>query len=118
MEVLRFTLKKQTLPVVLETEAGEVTVHLVEMIGAERDSYLGEMGKKMNYGPDGKPSGLSSFEGLHAMLLTRCLVKETGEKYTVEEIQAFPSTTQTGLFEAAQELNALGEDGEEEAKKD
>lgn len=118
MEALRFSLKKASQEVILEGADGqEIKARLMELSGGERDSYLQDMSAFMKYDAAGKPAGLSSFEGLQAALLSKCLEREDGTKFTKEEVQAFPATVQSALFDAAQKLNALDNENEEEAEK-
>lgn len=117
MGPLRLTLKRKVLPVELEGEDGAVKNYLLKgMSGRERDGYLNDMGDRIKLGPDGKPSGLKSFEGVQANLVARCLYTAEGAKVPQETIQDFPAETLNKLFETAQKLNGLDKDAEEAAK--
>jgi len=108
------SLELKSVPVVL----GGVPFSLVELTGESRDKYMTEMSQRMKYDGKGKPTGLKSYNGLQAMLLTLCLRDQTGEAVKAADIQKYPSSAQNKLFEMAQEMNGLGELGEEEAKNE
>jgi len=118
-ETLKFSLELKEIPVVLENADGtKVDAYLRELTGKQRDSYLTGLSGRMKY-RDGKVTGLSSFEGLQASLLSLCLVdKADGKLIGITRIQTFPAKVQEALFKAAQELSGLDDIGEEEAKND
>ena len=119
MEELRLSLKRKELKVVLESpEGAEEFYFLREMDGKSRDKYLTSIADKMKFDAKGNPAGLKSFEGFQAALLTRTLFKQDGSAVSIEDVQAFPASALSTLFDSSQELNALDEEGIEEAKKD
>ena len=117
--MIRLSLKLGTEVVELEQADDTVkTYTLRELTGEERDTYLTGVFKRMKFSPAGKSTGLSSFEGLQAMLLTLCLRDDAGELAKKADIQAYPASTQNQLFELAQKMNGLDVVAEEEAKND
>lgn len=116
-EVLKFNLTREEIPVVLVDKDGvERKYVLREMLGRDRDAYLTQMSKKMKFNDKGKVCGISSFDGLNAQLLSRCLYDENDEAVDIETIQDLPSRVQSDLFKTAQKMNALDEEGKEEVK--
>jgi len=89
---------------------------LRELDGKERDRYLNSLGNRMKTSPNGGQS-LKNFDGLQASLITASLFKlEGGERVAVKEatVQAWPARVLTGLFNAAKELSALGDEEDED----
>lgn len=114
---LKYSLKKNDIPVVIEGEAGEQNYRLVEMTAALRDQYLDTMGARMHM-VNGMPAGIKKFDGMQADLLTRCLVKEeTGKCVTVTEVQNWPASLVAQLFEEAQKINHLNREEADKEKK-
>ncbi len=111
---IELSLELKTVPVTLEGNP----YSLVELTGDTRDKYMTDMSQRMKYDAKGKPTGLKSFNGLQAMLLTLCLHNQDNELVKAADIQKYPSSTLTTLFEMAQELNGIGEPGEDEAKNE
>lgn len=120
MEALRFSLKRAEIPVILETEDGtEKEYTLREMLGKDRDSYLNKMGSKLKMDSKGRVVGIKNYDGHMAILLIRCLFDEEDKLVTIDDVQKFPTKTQSDLFKAAQELNALNlEEEDEDSKND
>jgi len=115
-EVMRLSLERAEVDVVMETGHDEVHWKLRELDGAERNRYLNKMTKRVKIGKDGKAVGISSFDGFQADLLTICLEDEKGCPVTKEVIEALPSKTQQLLFKKAQEISGL--DNEDDSKND
>ena len=119
METMILSLKRKTIPVALELEDGtKEQLTLQELTGAQRDTYLSLMAKRMSFGPDGKPGGIKDFTGLHSQFLTLALVDAKGDFVPEARIQSFPSKVVQSLFKAAQSLSGMDEGGKEEAKND
>lgn len=120
MESLKFSVVRKEVPVELQTAEGAVrNCVLLEMSGKGRDEYLNLMNKRMKFDAAGQPVRLSSFEGIQAALLARCLMDVDADEFLKEEeIQTFPASVINRLFEAAQELNGLDIQAKEEAKND
>lgn len=116
MDPIKLSLKREELKVVLETPEGvDKTYTLREMSGKDRDNYLTKMGDKFRYNAQGQVSGVKTFEGMHSILLERCLYDETDKLVSLAELQNFPSRVLSELFSAAQKINALNQkmDGDE-----
>lgn len=118
-DAIRVTHKLDEIPVVMEMEDGSER-HLVlrEMHGTGRDAYLQSMAGRMRTDAKGNIIGVKNFDGLQASLLSKCLYDEVDELVSVKEIQAFPTKAVITLFKAAQKLNGLEQDAEDDAKND
>jgi len=106
---LKFTLLVSSIPVVLEGGNGKPQDYeLREMTAAVRDAYLDTLGDRVQMDKDGKPGGVTKFDGLQADLVSRCLfLRVDGSKVTRETIQGWPASTVASLFDEAQKLNHL-----------
>ena len=110
----KFSLKRKIEEIVISDEDDrEVTYELIEMSAANRDAYLQKLSSRIKTGPDGKPQGVSNFEGLQAELLGQCLTKK-GKPVDSKEIQGWPAGVVTAIYNMAQEMNRLSE-GEDAA---
>ena len=123
MEPIKLKLTRQRVPVELEDEKGKILkLTLVEMDGTQRDEYLNDSASRMEIVPgevdaQGNPrTRIKDYKGLHAKLLTVCLVDENGKAPTLAEVQAWPAAVQSALYKAAQELNRLDGKKEGDAK--
>lgn len=131
-EDMEFCLDIKEYPVHFNIGGERITYYLREMTGQERDSYLGALQKMMGNqsmtGGKVNASGIKSFDGIEAELLSRVLFKEdidedkdevTKVRLTKSEIQKWPAPVQHKLFLKAQKLTGLGDEedkAEEEAK--
>lgn len=116
-ETKRFKLTLKQIPdIELETPEGDVIPCVIqELTGKLRDTYLNKLGKRVD--PAGGDTRVKDFEGLHADLLVRSLLKVTTEgliPFTVDEIQEFPAPVQAELFKMSKELSRLEEDEDKE----
>lgn len=110
MDPIKLSLKREELKVVLETPEGvDKTYTLREMTGKERDNYLTKMGDKFRYNSQGQVAGVKTFDGMHSILLERCLYDENDKLVSLAELQNFPSRVLNELFAAAQKINALNQ---------
>lgn len=108
---LTFKLKREDIPVTIEVEQGNnLNLRLVEMTSAQRDQYLDATCARMGFDAKGNAMGIRKFDGMHADLLTRCLVKEDNTTISLKELQTWPASVVTSLFEEAQKLNHLNQD--------
>ena len=116
---LKFALKLKEVPVQI-TDAGGVERAYVlrELNGHGRDAYLNEMGGRMKFNVEGKTEGLSDYTNLMSGLLSQCLHDEKGELVGKKELQEYPASVLSDLFEAAQELSALDKGAAKTAKND
>ncbi len=119
METLKFSVKLKSVPVIIEDNADvEHKFTMKELTGKERAVYLGEMGSKMTFDDAGKPTGLSSFEGLQSGLLALCLFDENEKPVEKDVLESYPAGVLSSLFAAAQELSGLTAAAQEQAKND
>lgn len=115
---LDLTRKSETIKI-KDPKTGEVKVYtLKEMSGLERDQWMNKMSKSFKLGADGKSTGIADYTGIHYILISRCLYDDTDKLISEQIISQWPASAQKILFDKCQKLNGLGEDAEEEAKKD
>jgi len=115
-EALRFELTRKEIPVVLTSPEGQEKEKYVlrELTGKGRDLYLTRMSGKMKYKDDGEPIGITDYSGLQAYLVHLHLYDQEGVQVSFDEVQSYPSSVVSQLFEAAQALsNITGADEEE-----
>ena len=118
METMRLPLTRQEVTVVLEDGQGaEKRLVLRELDGAERNRYLNKMRNRVQI-QNGKATGIKSFDGFQADLLTMSLFSEDGVALLPEEIDALPSSTQQTLFEKAQRMSGLDREISDDSKND
>jgi len=110
---LNFKLSREELPVILDGK----NYKLKELTGKQRDTFLNNVGQRMNF-VAGKAQGMKSYDGLQSSLLALCLYDDADKLVSEKDIQEYPASVQTKLFKAAQELNGLDEEAVEEAKND
>lgn len=117
---LNFSLVLKEIPVTLAEEDGTVIYAILkEITGMERDTYLNGVTKRMKFGADGKPTGVSSFNGLNSSLLAICLFdKATDKPIPLPKINGFPAKVQESLHQAAEKLSGLEMGAKEEAKNE
>jgi hypothetical protein len=112
MNKISLSLSNTVIPVELETETStgktKQIYELREMSAAGRDRYLDALSERMRTSVEGKTT-VKKFEGMHADLLTNCLFDHAGKAVPRETIQSWPASAITTLFDAAQDINRLGE---------
>lgn len=89
-----------------------------EMTGQQRDQWLNSMGNRMKMSPDGKPSGLKTYDGIQAGLIGLCLYDKDNVFVPIEKIHQWPASAQVKLFDLCQEVNGLNDKAAEEVKND
>jgi hypothetical protein len=115
-KTLEFTLVLKEIPVKMKGADGKVRDYkLVELDAEDRDKFLNSLGGRIKY-VNGKPQGMSNYEGLQASLLSRCLYNDEGNLVPQKEIQKFPAGVASALFKEAQKLSAFDEEAAEESK--
>lgn len=118
-KILEFTLATTTIPVVIKTVDGKtLSFELFEMTAAQRDKHLDSIQARMKYDEKGVPVSIGKFEGMQADLLVQCMRRSDGNGVTKEEIQKWPATVVSKIYEAAQELNHLAKAEEDPTKND
>jgi hypothetical protein len=86
---------------------------LKELNGTLKGKYLQSMGSRVVINEQGKVAGMKSYEGLESALLCLCLFDSEDKAVPKVVIEKWPSTMLTSLFEAAQELSGLNQEGQE-----
>ena len=92
-----------------------------EFGGTELSAYMADMGKRMKYGADGKPVGMSSYEDIESGLVARCLHEQKdGQWVKVEltKVKSWSSSTIKALYAICQQINGMGDEATAAAKKD
>jgi len=107
--MIKLDLRPKKELVVLQSEKGEQEYYISEMTAEERDDYLQALSSRVKVDEEGRPQGLKDFRGIQAELLSRCLRTKKGELVKKEEIQSWPSSVVTSLYEIAQKINLLSE---------
>lgn len=103
----KFSLVRNSIVVTLvDTDQKEVECELREMTASDRDEYLTELRKRVQVGKDGEATGVRDFKGLQADLVHACLFR-SGERVPKDEIQGWPASAVTSIYQAAQQLNKL-----------
>lgn len=116
-QLLEFDLKLNEQPVILKDAKGVPTHYtLREMDGNQRDEHMQDSASRMKFDEKGNAKGLSSYKGIQSKLISLCLFDAEGKPVPEKTINAWPATTISGLFKAAQQLNSLGDDAEAAAK--
>ena len=118
---MKFTTTSKTVPIQLENKQGAIAEYeLRQTDAATRDKYMDSLMPRMRMDKDGKPAGVSRFDGMQADLLTHTLWNKDGLAVRKDVIQSWPASTVSALFQEAQKLNLLNsavEEVLEEAKK-
>lgn len=113
METLKLNLRSNSQPVVLEHEDGhQEEYELREMKASARDKYVDALSTRISKDASGNPI-IKKFDGMQADLLCLTLYKKAdGALVVKEEIQKWPTTAVSQLFEAASNLNRLTVEGD------
>lgn len=110
---MKFTITTKSVPVELEINGKIEEYELREMDAGARDRYLDTLTGRMKLDKDGKPQGVTRFEGMQADLIVSTLRKKDGTAIRKEVVQSWPSSLVSELFTEAQKLNLLNRDPEE-----
>ena len=86
---------------------------LKELDGLQKGKYLNVMGKRIVLNDQGKVKAFLDYSGLESTLLAVCLYDEEDNLMKIHEMEKWPSTVLSELFDMAQDLSAL----KEEARK-
>ena len=133
-DLMNLSLRRKQRPVMLENEDGELETYvLCELTGKQRDEYLTRITKKVKVDKGGNPMGSSDLTDFQAFLISKSLYKcqRINDEHdppravgieenpvSIDKVRLFPASAQEALFEAAQELSALGKGADEEAKNE
>ena len=118
-QIPRFTLKRASTPVEIETKDGQIKTILVrEMSGGERSIYLSEMTRMVRIDPElGKMSSLRNTRGIQGILLSKCLVNAADNSHIPPtEYEEYPGNLYQFLFDTARHINGLTKESSD-AKK-
>lgn len=108
MKELKFQLRNKTREVTIETNEGdEMKFEVRELKAAVREKYMDNLSRRLTLDSKGNIIGLKKYEGMQMDLLTICMVNEKEEPVTRAMLDAWPSSTVTALFHAAQCINGL-----------
>lgn len=119
MEELRFMLKLKEASVNLtDVEGQEKTYVLRELSGAQRDTFLNEIGGRMKFNAAGKMSGLNNYIDLQTGFLSLCFYDDTNSLVKKQVLREYPASVLAELFEVAQKLSGLDKGAEDEAKNE
>ena len=118
MEKLVFSIALKEVPVTL-TDKDKVVKNYVlkELTGEQSAEYLDGMSKRIKFSK-GEMESISSLKGLQSDLLVLCLRDSEDVAVPKKEIEGYPASVQTKLFNAAQELSGLTDAGTDAAKKE
>ena len=117
----KYSLKRKYQDIPIEMEDGSVVNFQIRRASGEAiEEYLDENADRIStaIGDDGKVKiqNVKSYKGMFVSLLKRCLYKND-VLVSPQEIASFPHEVQKGLFNDAQMINGLSEEGSTEAKK-
>jgi hypothetical protein len=121
--VKRFCLRLAREEVELESSAGvilKITVN--ELSGPDSEQYQDSIKDRLTVEVDDKGKmkvkEIKTFKGTYESLLKLTLRDDKGNLIPAETIRTYPASVQKGLFEIAQKLNGLNEEGQEAVKND
>ena len=116
---MSFSLKLKKEEVQIEDLDGiEQTYTINELPGKQRDEFLNGIGNRMKFNSAGKTAGLKNYDGLQSGLLALCLKDKNNESVPVKDLQDWPSSVLSGLFEIASKLSGLDKGADEEPKNE
>lgn len=116
-EILRFSLKVKTIPVVLEGPDGiERNYELRDLNGEGRDIFTSTLHSRAVKDANGKTTReLRDPRGLQQLLLTKSMFdSKTNKNVTEEAINSWPGTVVEELFKVSMELSGLTEQAAED----
>lgn len=122
---LTFDSRRKEIPVTITLNDGDKKFILREFVGIDRKEWFEFLGgsASLSKNEDGEfevmIEKVEALAGMQSRLISLCLFDEKDGPVTEEFIQTkLTSTVIDKLFKAAQELNGLNKEAEEEAKKD
>lgn len=84
---------------------------LRELDGKQKGKYLNKMGSRIVLNEKGQVSSFKDYTGLESSLLSECIYDSDGKLVPASVMDTWPSTVLTKLFDVAQELSGLNEEG-------
>jgi len=93
-------------------------VHVIrELDGTERGKYLNSVSSRVKSNTQGKPVGMTTFDGLETSLLKLCLYE--GDTLVPEKTMSkWPSSLLSKLFDVASDLSGLNEAAKKKLQED
>ena len=82
-----------------------------ELDGRQKGKYLNKMGGRIVLNNKGEVSSFKDYAGLESTLLELCVYDSDNKLVPASVMDLWPSTMLTKLFNAAQELSGLNEEG-------
>jgi hypothetical protein len=84
---------------------------LYEAGGDQRDMYITELSGRMKRDSEGRPMGLTTAKGVHALLLKHTLINDSdGKAAKPEWIGALPAHVTQVLYDYCRTMSAIGEE--------
>lgn len=112
--VLEFSLELKSQTVKLGDEMYTVR----ELDGAERGKYLDSVSSRVKTNAQGKPVGMTTFEGLETSLLKRCLYDKNLVLVPEKDMARWPASTLSHLFDIASDMSGLNEAAKKRMQED
>ncbi len=114
----KFSLKRRSIPVPIDTDDGVHEYQLREMVAADRDKWMDLLSSRMIRDKDGKPTEhISKYDQMQATLISMCLFDKDGKPVEIKTIQSWPGGMVQDLFLEARKINGLEVDGSEKKEK-
>lgn len=113
-EMKKFSTQREGTPVEIDGNIYQVVL----LVGSDVAKYRKTMGGRVKYGTNGRPQGLTSYEGLEATLISYCLRDPHGAVVPVATIDAWPQPVIKNLFEMCLEMNKMKDMEEKDEKND
>ena len=122
METLNFNLTIRKIPVELTDSSGEIIKYtLTELDGKARGDYITFTADRTETYKDkkGETQGrLTDFAALQTELLSISLIDEKGKKAPYENINKWPSSVCSALYNKARDISGLDDEAKDNAKND
>jgi hypothetical protein len=110
VKTLTLTLKKKSMPVEIDGTA----YTLEELSGIERDTYMEDMGARIQLDANGKPMASSKLAGMQSFLVSMSLRSPDGTRVSQNIVNDWPASTVQALYDAAQDISSLRPQGADE----
>lgn len=119
MDYKKFQLKLKEESVEITDVKDETEIYVIrELSGAQRDSFLNDMGGRMKFTAAGKMQGLSDYTDLQTGFLALCLYDDRDVLVALKVLREYPASVLGSLFEIAQKLSGLDKGAESETKNE
>ena len=114
MKELEFSTKLKEVAVTIDGK----TFHLRELGGEKRDEYIDMLNERMTITDEGKVEHISKYAGIRSQLVSDSLFDSADKNVSLEIVGKFPSAVLQALFDKAQELSGISDEGQAKAKND